>query len=192
MKRALFGVLLLAFGHATHAAGIDSGEAAYERCALCHGLFGNTTRAKFPKLAGQNPRYLERQIRDFLSGQRSNDGGQMSAVVTEITDSEINIVVDWFSAQDDPKPVGSGNDTGAQLYAQSECSSCHTGQRSSTELVPLLKAQHSEYLMKQMMELREGIREGGGNGLMHHQLQALRDEDIAAIAEHLASQERIR
>ena len=191
MKKILFGVLLSTVAQA-HAAGIDSGEAAYERCALCHGLFGNTARTKFPKLAGQNPRYLEQQIRDFLSGRRTNDGGQMSAVVTEINEEDIDVVVAWFSAQEDPLPTGAGNASGAQLYTESGCTSCHTGKRSNTEPMPLLHAQHPAYLVKQMMELRDGIRIGGQEGLMRQQLRKLSDDDIVAIAGHLAAQERQR
>jgi cytochrome c553 len=31
--------------------------------------------ARFPKLAGQRPAYIVKQVRDFRDGQRSNDGG---------------------------------------------------------------------------------------------------------------------
>ena len=57
---------------------------AYETCALCHGLFGVSHTAKFPHLGGQKPAYIEAQLRAFLSGFRTNDGGQMSAIVTEL------------------------------------------------------------------------------------------------------------
>ncbi len=172
------------------AAGIDSGEAAYERCALCHGLFGNTPRAKFPKLAGQNPTYLDQQIRDFLSGRRHNDGGQMSSIVTEITEEEITVVVEWFASQDDPEPVGAGSDMGKELFVGSGCESCHVEQRSDTEVVPLLSAQHTDYLIKQMRDLRDGTRSGGETGVMRQQLSRLNDNDIVAIAEYLAARER--
>jgi len=78
--KPLWAFLLFAAGPA--AADFDA-EAypAYETCALCHGLYGQSRLAKFPHLAGQKPGYVRAQIEAFLAGERSNDGGQMAAIV---------------------------------------------------------------------------------------------------------------
>ncbi len=189
--RAVLLLTLVLSTASGYAADIDSGEQAYERCALCHGLFGNTPRTKFPKLAGQNPDYLEKEIRDFINGKRTNDGGQMAGVVTEIDESDIPVVVEWFSTQDNPEPSGTDDDKGAMLFVKSGCSTCHTEKNSDTDAIPKLYAQHRIYLAKQMRELRDGVRTGESDGLMQKQLLMLSNEDIEAVATHLAAQGRL-
>ena len=56
------------------------------------GLDGISATAKFPKLAGQKKAYIEKQLSDFLAGNRTNDGGQMASIVTEIPPESYNFV----------------------------------------------------------------------------------------------------
>lgn len=188
--RPLCFVLMLACATPVLSGSVDSGAAPYERCALCHGLFGNTTRSKFPKLAGQNPKYLEQQIQYFLSGQRSNDGGQMATVVTEIDASQIPEIVNWFATQAAPDPFDSYSAKGESMFRDAGCIDCHREQVGPDVLMPLLASQHPEYLTKQMLEMRDGVRSGDNSGVMQSQLQALSDADIDSIANYLASLER--
>lgn len=157
----------------------------YERCALCHGLFGVSHTAKFPHLGGQKPDYLRAQIEAFLSGARSNDGGQMSAIVTELKPEEIPVAVAWFASQDPPAPAAApASSEGAAIYAQAGCGDCHD---AALELsaVPHLSAQHAGYLAKQMQDFRDGRRDGpDAHGI------ALGDAEIAALAGYLAAQPR--
>lgn len=162
---------------------------AYERCALCHDLFGNSARDKFPKLAGQKPAYLEAQIRAFISGDRTNDNGQMASIVTELLPEEIEIVVEWFSTQDPPPPaiLPRGN-TGQSIVERLGCTSCHgTGNNAEA---PHLTAQHSAYLSKQMRDFRDGRRSYPGIAQMHQRLLAAPDTEIDEIAAYLAALER--
>ena len=161
----------------------------YETCALCHGLFGNTDRDKFPKLAGQRPAYLEAQIRAFLSGDRTNDGGQMANIVEEIYEEEIAIVVDWFSTQDPPiaAPLPDGN-SGEELVGELGCISCH-GQSGMPD-VPYLSAQHSAYLAKQMLDFKEERRTFPAIAVMHRNLLSISEAEITEIADYLAAQDR--
>lgn len=181
---------MLLLSSAVSAGSVDSGIAPYERCALCHGLFGDTGRTKFPKLAGQNAAYLEKQIHDFKNGLRTNDGGQMSTVVTELEESQITEVVDWFSTQSPPEALDSVDSTGESLFTSAGCSSCHLEQKRDDSVMPLLSAQHLEYLAKQMRELRDGIRARDDMGVMRQQLQILSDAEIDSIARYLASTSR--
>lgn len=158
----------------------------YERCALCHGLFGVSHTAKFPNLGGQKPAYIEAQIRAFLDGSRSNDGGQMAAIVTELKPEEIPVVVEWFSTQDPPEPADPpGDAAGQEAYVALACETCH-GAEGSAE-VPHLTAQHAGYLEKQMEDFREG-RRGGDLGALH--ANVLQDADLAAISAYLAATPR--
>ena len=186
--RLCFSVLAGMSSFASIAGTIDSGENAYERCALCHGLYGVTPRSKFPILAGQNPDYMESQIRAFLTGARTNDGGQMQGVVTEITDEQIVEVVAWFTSQELPVASNGSNKDGEAFFNNNGCAACHLEKRATNELVPLLFAQHKDYLAKQMRELRDGERQTDYEKTLHQKLSTLSDTDLGAIAEYLASQ----
>lgn len=158
----------------------------YERCALCHGLFGVSANARFPNLGGQDPVYLEEQVRAFLAGDRHNDGGQMGSVVSELLPEDIAVVVEWFSTQDPPEPSGSGSPGGKAAFTESGCDTCH---EAETEYigVPHLASQHAGYLEKQMKEFRDGRRETHAGCLPHGDMMPANDDEIAAIAAYLAS-----
>ncbi len=167
---------------------LEDGAESYEACALCHGLFGNTVRDKFPKLAGQPSEYLEAQIRDFLSGARSNDGGQMAAIVTELEFEDIAVVAQWFSVQDDPTPAAQSDVAGEKVFNSVGCGDCHSD--SSSDDLPRLHAQHASYLAKQMRDFRDGGRAGDSDGQMQKQLLMLSDAQIISVANYLAAQPR--
>lgn len=161
----------------------------YERCALCHGLFGVSANARFPNLGGQEPVYLETQIRAFLAGDRHNDGGQMAAVVSELKPEEIPVVVQWFSSQDAPPPAETGAagevQTGRILYQAGPCSACHDADHAFIG-VPHLTSQHAGYLGKQMRDFRDGRRAAHSGCLPHGPMMPTQDSDIDAIAAYLA------
>lgn len=158
----------------------------YERCALCHGLFGVSRMGKFPNLAGQKPAYLTAQITAFLDGQRSNDGGQMAAIVTELQPNEIAVVVDWFATQSPPAAYETGNTLeGHSTFEALGCGSCHFDPLNAA---PHLTAQHPGYLLKQMGDFRDDLRTGGPIADLHRSL--LQDAPIEAISDYLAGTDR--
>ncbi len=85
---------------------LDSNEGAdpWDRCAECHGLDGAGNRIKFPRLAGQEPHYIIKQLQDFRHGRRTNDGGQMQKTATEVKEADIPRVAKWFAAKPRPGP----------------------------------------------------------------------------------------
>ena len=167
---------------------LEDGAEPYETCALCHGLFGNTARDKFPKLAGQPTEYLEAQIRHFMTGTRTNDGGQMAAIVTELEIEDIAVVAQWFSDQDDPTPAAQSDVAGEKLFNSVGCGDCHSD--SLSDELPRLHAQHASYLAKQMRDFRDGGRAGDSDGQMQKQLLILSDAQIISVANYLAAQPR--
>ena len=62
-----------------------SGVAA---CQSCHGASGHGTTT-LPRLAGQNAIYLEMQIKQFNTRERTNDNEVMHAVASKLTELEI-------------------------------------------------------------------------------------------------------
>lgn len=189
IKAALLVVFAMA-PLSIRAAALDSGDAPYERCALCHGLYGDSARAKFPKLAGQKAAYLEQQILNFRDGIRNNDGGQMTSMVTELDGQDLTAVVAWFSSQADPRPGAVGDPNGETLFRNSGCGQCHD-ESDRSGATPLLAAQHQPYLAKQMRDFRDGDRPAGADVRKLGQLSSLSDTDIDGIAAYLAALPRV-
>ena len=186
-RRKLAWLALVALAHPAWADFDAASYPPYERCALCHGLFGQSHNAKFPHLAGQKPDYIAAQLQAFLSGSRTNDGGQMSAIVTELKPEDFPVVVEWFSTQDPPSPGPSPADRiGEKLVAELGCLDCHT---TEAELIPHLSAQHAGYLAKQMTDFTTEARSSGG---IHTALLTPVKADIQSIADYLSSLERTK
>jgi len=71
-----------------------SGVAA---CMGCHGPNGmGNPAANFPRISGQHAAYVEKALKDFRSGARTNDaGGMMRGVAGKMTDAEIAAVAQY-------------------------------------------------------------------------------------------------
>src|SRR5947208_12526830 len=82
---------------------IDSMQ-PWETCAECHSLDGISVMARFPKLAGQRPEYITKQVRDFRDLRRSNDGGQMQATASEVGDDDLEKAAAYFGGLPAPPP----------------------------------------------------------------------------------------
>ena len=67
-----------------------------EKCQYCHGLNGEGSSVIYPGLAGQNEKYIIKQLRDFLSGQRQ---GTMNEMAADLSDSDIDALANYFSNQ---------------------------------------------------------------------------------------------
>jgi cytochrome c553 len=73
---------------------------AVPACSSCHGDDG-AGDAKYPRLAGQQPAYVEAQLAAFRSGKRSNDiKGLMGAVAKRMSDAEIKAVTQYIAGMD--------------------------------------------------------------------------------------------
>ena len=161
----------------------------YETCALCHGLFGQSRTAKFPHLAGQKPAYIQAQLEAFLAGARTNDGGQMASIVTELKPQDFAVVVKWFSDQEPPEPSPPPvENVGMQVTENAGCLTCHG--ENGAEDVPHLSAQHAGYLAKQMRDFRDGARTHSAAAELHREAFEVIGDDIDQIADFLASLER--
>jgi cytochrome c553 len=184
---------------------ITDGMQPWETCAECHNLDGISTTARFPKLAGQRPAYIAKQVRDFSEGRRRNDGGQMFSVAGDIDDENLAKAAGYFGGLPVPRPDATlATDTpewlhGATLYRNgdpasgiAQCGACHDDAEPERTDAPFLKAQHADYLAKQLRDWRSGDRKNDRSEVMPAIAAKLSDRDIAALAQFLASQPRNR
>ncbi|WP_235839994.1 c-type cytochrome [Derxia lacustris] len=173
-----------------------------ERCIECHGLEGQASaqadaiEGKFPRLAGQSPDYLLKQLRDLRSGARKNDFMQVMA--RSIDDATAADIVAYFSSLPPMRgEAGNASPAGRELYARGDaargipaCASCHgangEGQRLADGIAPRLGGQTWRYLERQLLDWRDGHRGNSVGGVMTAAVRGLSDAEITAIATHLS------
>ena len=68
-------------------------------CASCHGERGLGT-PQLPRLAGQHPRYIEDQLKQFNSRERNNDNAVMHMIASKLTELERNAVAEYIATLD--------------------------------------------------------------------------------------------
>lgn len=202
-KRSLATLLLCLAPLVVGADMIDrSGMAEWEICALCHSADGVSVMARFPKLAGQKASYIERQVKQFRLGERSNDGGQMQAISTEVEWSAVPQIAAYFAGLDTAPTVEltpqamSGNEPLAEQFKRGKtlfyggdgatpaCATCHADPRSPA---PWLDGQHRDYLYKQLQDFRSGRRSDSILGKMPVIAARLSESDMAAVSAFLAA-----
>lgn len=57
-------------------------------CPMCH-LGGFVGQNDIPRVAGQYPQYIKKQLQDFKARRRSNDAGNMTSVAATLSDQDI-------------------------------------------------------------------------------------------------------
>lgn len=67
-------------------------------CSGCHGPTGSGLPTMFPRLAGQHGEYIETQLKNFHTGERSNDPEKMMRMVAlKMSDQEMKAVAEYIS-----------------------------------------------------------------------------------------------
>lgn len=69
-----------------------------DEAAMCMGCHGNKLQGngQFPKLAGQHPQYLRKQLNDFKSTARK--AGQMNAIAKNLSEEDIKALAEYLGA----------------------------------------------------------------------------------------------
>lgn len=175
-----------------------------ERCQECHGRDGNADDiedgvaniGKFPKLAGQLPGYIAKQIRNFRSGERNHE--TMAIMARGIDDAALADIAAYFASQPRKHEGRGDNALGRQLFAEGDakraipaCAACHgergQGAAPGEALYPAIGGQHRRYLHKQLHEWKAGVRANSAGGLMNRIAGALSDAEIDALADYISS-----
>ena len=179
-----------------------SGLKAWEHCALCHGVDGNSRVAKFPKLAGQRYGYLVKQLKDFKSERRQNDGGPMLGMSDQLSLAALTAAARYYSDLPPPRPstdpvAPASLALGKRIFHHGlpaagvpACISCHGDVASGRPDAPGLEAQHAAYLGKQLDDFRGGDRGNDPDGVMRGIAAKLSEAERQAVAAYLAGKPR--
>ena len=65
-------------------------------CASCHGAQGLGS-PHLPRLAGQHPRYIEDQLKQFNKRERTNDNAVMHTVASKLSELETHAVAEYIA-----------------------------------------------------------------------------------------------
>jgi cytochrome c553 len=174
--------------------------AAAAVCQGCHGAQGEgNPAAKIPRLAGQAADYLDKQLRDYASGARSNP--VMQNFAKPLTGANRAAIAAYFASSKAPYPKVESAATDAQLarghqlaHQGSEaervqaCNNCHGPDGSGLpRSAPYLAGQSAGYLAGELQWWRQGVRKNDAGKLMSSVAQRLSDQDVVAVSAYYAS-----
>jgi cytochrome c553 len=147
----------------------QDGKALFATCTACHGAngAGNPTIGA-PALAGQDAKYLERQLTNFRSGLRGGDardsfGPQMRAAAAVLPDAVAVAAVSAYASRLPAKPLKPATRAdlrnGNNLY-HGKCGACHGGRAEGNASLgaPRLSGLDAAYLKRQVEGFRTGLR----------------------------------
>ncbi|MGP0091380.1 MAG: c-type cytochrome [Xanthobacteraceae bacterium] len=200
------GVLAFAFSAAAHAE--DGGTTAVSKrdvetkvqyCKTCHGLSGQGYRGAYPmpRLAGQQPEYIENQLRAFIERRRTNP--VMFNVAHVLSPSMVTGLAMHFRDLD-PKPLGGASNEhvaeGKKIYEEGvpganvpRCASCHGPEAKGNKVYPRLAGQLHDYIVKKLTNWDKERGQDPANpdtsAIMEPIAHNLTASQIAAVAAYL-------
>jgi cytochrome c553 len=161
-----------------------------KKCYKCHGDNGVSEDPEDVNIAGMQPSYIYKQLRDYQDGNR--DSRSMYKQVRDLDDRQMADLAAWFALQQPLPPAADRNMDPAVLSLVYEgdparllkaCSSCHgrRGQGGQFDS-PRLTGQYPTYFIDSMTEFQEGDRSNDIYARMRSVAEVLTEEEIEALA----------
>lgn len=189
--------VLLGWGGTTWAGSPEAGEAQSAPCAACHGPTGAAAiLPTYPNLAGQNERYLFRQLEMIRDGAR--DAPLMVGQLDGKSDEDLADLAAFYAMQKpatgtaQPEGLAEGEAIyrgGIPAKGVAACMACHApdGSGNAPAGFPRLAGMSNEYFVDQMKAYREGNRatDDEYGGMMRQIAASLSDREIAIVANYV-------
>jgi len=171
-------------------------------CASCHGPDGNTPlMPEYPKLAGQHPEYLYKQLLDFKAWDDkppARENATMNAMVMAYSKEEMLGLAQYYARQTLQPAEPKAQETlalGQKIWhygipdkAVPACSGCHGNNGAGIpSLYPRLSGQTPDYVVLQLKAFREQQRANDPEQMMRQIANKLTDTEIEALADYAAS-----
>lgn len=173
---------------------LAKGAATYGNvCVACHAADGNSSTPANPKLAGQHPEYLIKQLQEYKSGKRAN--AIMQGMAATLSDDDMRNVAYWLASQKPKDGASTDKDLvklGERIYRGgiadrqiAACAGCHSPNGAGIpSQYPRLAGQHAEYTETQLRHFRDGTR--GNNAQMKGVAAKMNDREIKAVSDYIA------
>lgn len=175
-------------------------QAKLEYCKTCHGLSGEGYHGYFtmPRLAGQQPRYIENQLRAFIERRRTNQ--VMFNVAHSLSPSMLAALANHFHDLR-PPPMGDGPQrlvaSGKTIYEEgipeanvAACFACHGLEAHGQDEIPRLAGQLFPYVVKELTNWVKERGQGSGtsdtSAIMAPTAHNLTSSQIAAVAAYVS------
>ena len=173
---------------------------ANQVCAACHAADGNSQIAVNPKLAGQIPEYLYKQLANFkaAAGKKAErDNPVMAGMVAGLSPEDMRNLAAYFASQTAKPGAAKSKDLvalGQKIYrggnvgkGVAACASCHGPNGAGMPAqYPRLAGQHAEYLEAQLKAFRTGERANDPNNAMRGVAGKLSDREIQGVSDYIA------
>ena len=200
LRGLAFCALFAALGTATAQNAARGQRIAGQVCAACHAADGNSVAPTNPKIAGQFPEYLEKQLVDFKargSKKPARESAIMAPMVASLSDDDIKSLAAYYSGQKLSPAAASDKDLaalGQKIWrggiAASNvpaCGGCHGPAGAGIPAqYPRLSGQFAEYIAAQLKNFKEGARANDPNGMMRGVAARMTEREIQAVAQYAA------
>mgnify|MGYP003948393117 FL=1 len=202
---------LFAADHAASAPKADPAKGqqiASTVCVACHGVAGNSMISVNPKLAGQHPEYLLKQMKNFKmnGGTPERVNGVMNGMIAAYDEAQMGDIAAYFGEQKQKPEVAKNRDTvelGQKLYRAGNeskglpaCAGCHGPSGAGIPAqYPRIGGQFAEYIETQLRHFREGAesaapsetsRTNDPNKMMRMVAIKMTDGEIRAVSDYVA------
>ncbi len=175
-------------------------KAKIDYCKTCHGLSGQGFRGSYPmpRLAGQQPEYIENQLQAFIDRRRSNP--VMFNVAHVLSPQMVKALAEDFKNLN-PKPLGGApRDNiaeGKKIYQEGipksdipACASCHGDDAKGRDAFPRLAGQLHDYIYRKLTnwekERGQDKAKPDTSAIMQPIAHNLTSEQIKAVADYLS------
>lgn len=175
-------------------------QTAETLCVACHGADGNSPAAPNPKLAGQLPEYLYKQMKEFKSWDGKpaiRENAIMNAMIISLEDEDMKAMAQYLAAQKLQPAEAANVDTieqgqsiwrgGIAAKGVPACAACHGPAGAGMPAqYPRISGQFAEYTFDQLKAFRDGIRQNDPNEMMRTIALKMTDPEMKAVADYAA------
>jgi cytochrome c553 len=201
----------LLFSAPVAAVDLDKGKEINGTCAACHGEHGEGgKKGEYPRIAGQQVKYIESQLKNFRSRTRVNIPMFPYTQERELSDEDIKDIAAYIAGIELPTkmPTYTGDEdaltklrmaekvmiipraegdleNGGRIY-QKQCAACHAKSGKGRGMFPMLVGQYTSYLKRQVDLYLKGDRPHDEEGMVGR-LNDLKEDEIRDILAYLTS-----
>ena len=169
-------------------------------CVACHGADGNSVAPANPKIAGQFPEYINKQLTNFKpqgSKKAERENPIMAGMVANLSADDMKNLAAYYAGQKFKPATASDNalaTAGRKLWRGGNaatgvpaCAGCHGPDGSGIPAqYPRVAGQFAEYTEAQLKAFQAGQRANDPGGMMRGVAARMTEKEMKAVAQYAA------